>query len=97
MGAGGMRLFDLALQRTQVRIARDQETKEVYDEVFTGLWRLSALSGAEILGAGPDIATYTKLFTGGTLPLSFTLATEDVSNVVLSDDIRDALLRGHHR
>jgi len=32
--------------------------------VFSGLWRLGAVSAARILGVQPDIACYAKLLTG---------------------------------
>lgn len=95
MGAGGMILVDPAFQRALVRVARKRDMVVVFDEVFTGFWRLGAQSAAEILDVDPDIAAYAKLLTGGTLPLSVTLATEDVFNAFLSDDTRDALLHGH--
>ena len=50
----------------------------IFDEVFTGFWRLGATSGASLLGVRPDIACYAKLLTGGMLPLAATLATEAV-------------------
>jgi len=36
----------------------------VLDEVFSGLWRLGAISAAERLGIQPDVACYAKLLTG---------------------------------
>lgn len=33
-------------------------------QVFSGLWRLGAVSAARILGVQPDIACYAKLLTG---------------------------------
>ena len=36
----------------------------IFDEVFTGLWRLGRPSAAEFLGVHPDIACYAKLLTG---------------------------------
>lgn len=35
-------------------------------------------SAAELLGCSPDIACYSKLLTGGLVPLSATLATKPV-------------------
>jgi dethiobiotin synthetase/adenosylmethionine--8-amino-7-oxononanoate aminotransferase len=52
----------------------------IYDEVFTGFWRLGVTSGAALLGAPPDIACYAKLMTGGLVPLAATLAREEVFN-----------------
>ena len=36
----------------------------MFDEVFTGLWRLGAVSAASLLGVQPDIGCYAKLLTG---------------------------------
>jgi bifunctional dethiobiotin synthetase / adenosylmethionine---8-amino-7-oxononanoate aminotransferase len=95
LGSGGMRLVDPAFQRALVRVCRDLEIPVVFDEVFTGLWRLGSQSGADLLGVAPDIASYGKLLTGGTVPLSATLAKEDVFNAFLGTSKVDALLHGH--
>lgn len=57
---------------------RERRIPVIYDEVFTGFWRLGATSGAQLLGASPDVACYAKLLTGGLVPLSATLATDAV-------------------
>eukprot|EP00887_Chlorella_sp_A99_P001840 scaffold19.g1840.t1 len=67
----------------------------IFDEVFTGLWRLGAPSGAALLGAEPDIASYAKLLTGGLLPLAATLASPAVFAAFESDSKLRALLHGH--
>jgi len=65
MGAGGMIFVDPVFQRCLVECARSHDwgrkkrqyqTGEwkglpvIFDEVYTGLWRLGRVSGAEILG-----------------------------------------------
>ncbi|KAK4667626.1 hypothetical protein QC763_311150 [Podospora pseudopauciseta] len=67
----------------------------VFDEVFTGIYRLGRFSAASFLGVDPDISVHAKLLTGGLLPLSVTLASESVFQSFLSDDKSDALLHGH--
>ncbi|KAK0737346.1 pyridoxal phosphate-dependent transferase, partial [Apiosordaria backusii] len=67
----------------------------VYDEVFTGLYRLGRFSAASFLGVDPDISVHAKLLTGGLLPLSATLASESIFRSFLSDDKSEALLHGH--
>ncbi|KAK5657611.1 hypothetical protein OQA88_3190 [Cercophora sp. LCS_1] len=67
----------------------------IFDEVFTGLYRLGRFSAASFLGVDPDISVHAKLLTGGLLPLSTTLASESIFNAFLSDDKSDALLHGH--
>jgi bifunctional dethiobiotin synthetase / adenosylmethionine---8-amino-7-oxononanoate aminotransferase len=94
-GSGGMRLIDPAFQRALVRVCRQKNIPVVFDEVFTGIWRLGAQCAADLLDVKPDIASYAKLLTGGTVPLAVTLATEDVFNAFLGESKRDALLHGH--
>ncbi|CAG8835736.1 10199_t:CDS:2, partial [Racocetra persica] len=55
----------------------------IFDEVFTGFWRLGQLSGANALGVTPDIATYAKLLTGGLIPMSATLTTSSIFSTFL--------------
>ena len=47
---------------------RQRRVPVVFDEVFTGIWRLGRLSAAQRLGVHPDIACYAKLLTGGSAP-----------------------------
>ncbi|KAK4174799.1 putative Adenosylmethionine-8-amino-7-oxononanoate aminotransferase [Triangularia setosa] len=67
----------------------------VFDEVFTGIYRLGRFCAASFLGVDPDISVHAKLLTGGLLPLSVTLASESVFRSFLSDDKSEALLHGH--
>ncbi|OJD38104.1 adenosylmethionine-8-amino-7-oxononanoate aminotransferase [Diplodia corticola] len=67
----------------------------VFDEVFTGLYRLGRFSAASLLGVHPDISVNAKLLTGGLLPLATTMASEHIFDAFASDDKSDALLHGH--
>jgi dethiobiotin synthetase/adenosylmethionine--8-amino-7-oxononanoate aminotransferase len=67
----------------------------VFDEVFTGLYRLGRFDAAGFLGTDPDIVVNAKLLTGGLLPLCTTTASEAVFDAFLSSDKSDALLHGH--
>jgi len=67
----------------------------IFDEVFTGLYRLGRLSSASFLGVQPDISVHAKLLTGGLVPLCATLASESVFQAFLSSEKSDALLHGH--
>jgi dethiobiotin synthetase/adenosylmethionine--8-amino-7-oxononanoate aminotransferase len=67
----------------------------IYDEVFTGCWRLGHASGADILGAAPDLACYAKLLTGGAAPLAATLASQEVFGAFQGSSKLQALLHGH--
>lgn len=95
LGAGGMQLVDPAFQRALVQECRMRRIPVVFDEVFTGLWRLGKESGAELIGEFPDIATYGKLLTGGVVPIAATVTTEEVFRAFHGDSKVNALLHGH--
>ncbi|KAI0176564.1 hypothetical protein GGR52DRAFT_579859 [Hypoxylon sp. FL1284] len=67
----------------------------IFDEVFTGLYRLGRFTAASFLGTEADISVHAKLLTGGLVPLSVTLASESIFRAFESDDKADALLHGH--
>ncbi|KAI7192363.1 PLP-dependent transferase [Hortaea werneckii] len=106
LGAGGMMLADPLFQRCLVEAVRSaglesKDTKDwdgmpvIFDEVFTGLYRLGRFSAASFLDVHPDIVVNAKLLTGGLLPLCTTTASEPIFETFLSDDKSDALLHGH--
>ncbi|AQK40716.1 Bifunctional dethiobiotin synthetase/78-diamino-pelargonic acid aminotransferase mitochondrial [Zea mays] len=84
-GAGGMLMIDPLFQRVLVSECRSRKIPVIFDEVFTGFWRLGVESASELLGCLPDIACYAKLMTGGIIPLAATLATEEVFESFESD------------
>lgn len=111
LGAGGMMFADPLFQRCLVEAVRSgKHTSQqaqfqneynwtgmpvIFDEVFTGLYRLGRFSAATFLGINPDIVVNAKLLTGGLLPLCTTTASQAIFDAFLSDDKSDALLHGH--
>ncbi|EFJ25518.1 hypothetical protein SELMODRAFT_413615 [Selaginella moellendorffii] len=105
--AGGMELVDPLFQRILTQQCKCHKIPVIFDEVFTGCWRLGAEFGFfderlfacksawELLGCKPDIACYAKLLTGGTVPLAATLATQDIFQAFEGASKLDALLHGH--
>ncbi|KAI1770324.1 bifunctional dethiobiotin synthetase/adenosylmethionine-8-amino-7-oxononanoate aminotransferase [Hypoxylon cercidicola] len=67
----------------------------IFDEVFTGLYRLGRFTASSFLGTEADVSVHAKLLTGGLVPLSATLASENIFKAFESDDKADALLHGH--
>jgi len=67
----------------------------IFDEVFTGLYRLGRFSAASFLQTAPDISVHAKLLTGGLLPLCATVASNGIFEAFLGDEKSDALLHGH--
>ncbi|ESQ42643.1 hypothetical protein EUTSA_v10012677mg [Eutrema salsugineum] len=94
-GAGGMHMVDPLFQRVLVNECRNRKIPVIFDEVFTGFWRLGVETTAELLGCKPDIACFAKLLTGGMVPLAVTLATDAVFDSFSADSKLKALLHGH--
>ena len=94
-GAGGMRFHDAEMLR-HLRAACDRHGAPlIFDEIFVGFGRLGeALFACEEAGVTPDIITLSKALTGGTLPLSATIARDRVFDAFLSDDPAKALMHG---
>ncbi|KAJ5595401.1 uncharacterized protein N7459_001609 [Penicillium hispanicum] len=67
----------------------------IFDEVFTGLYRLGRPTSASFLDVHPDIAVNAKLLTGGLIPLCTTVASEEIFDAFSSPEKSDALLHGH--
>lgn len=67
----------------------------IFDEVFTGLYRLGHFTSSALIDAQADISVHAKLLTGGLVPLCTTLASESIFKAFGSNDKTDALLHGH--
>ncbi|KAL4898668.1 pyridoxal phosphate-dependent transferase [Aspergillus ambiguus] len=67
----------------------------VFDEVFTGLYRLGRRSSASFLDVDSDIVVNAKLLTGGLVPLCTTMASNEIFDAFSSPEKSDALLHGH--
>lgn len=69
----------------------------IYDEVFSGLWRLGVESARELLGEDPDVSCYAKLLTGGLVPMAATVATERVFDAFSGAKVSGAVGRAVSR
>jgi dethiobiotin synthetase/adenosylmethionine--8-amino-7-oxononanoate aminotransferase len=67
----------------------------IFDEVFTGIYRLGRFNCNDLIGANPDIVVNAKLLTGGVVPLCTTSASQEVFDAFIGDSKTDALLHGH--
>jgi dethiobiotin synthetase/adenosylmethionine--8-amino-7-oxononanoate aminotransferase len=94
-GSSGMVLIDPLFQRVLAQSAQARGIPIVYDEVFTGLWRVGFERAADALDVRPDIACYSKSLTGGLVPLGATLASAEVFEAFRGSRKLDALLHGH--
>lgn len=67
----------------------------VFDEVFTGIYRLNRFNCNSYLQSAPDVVVNAKLLTGGLVPLCTTTASQEIFDAFLSDSKSEALLHGH--
>lgn len=94
-GAEGMRMYSASYLRAVSELCRENGILLICDEVFTGFYRTGKMFAFEHAGIEPDIACLSKGITGGFLPLSVTLVTENLYSSFLSENIKDAFLHGH--
>lgn len=95
LGTGGMKFVDPLWQRAVVEIAHSRNIPVIFDESTVGLYRLGVKSCREILKMDPDIAVYSKLLTGGVVPLSATVTKEEVYDAVCNGEFGQSLANGN--
>jgi adenosylmethionine-8-amino-7-oxononanoate aminotransferase len=93
-GAGGMLFHDLEVLRHLRHAADRYNLLLIFDEIFTGFGRTGTMFAGEAAGVTPDIITLSKALTGGTMPLSATIANRKVFEAFWSDDPMQALMHG---
>jgi adenosylmethionine-8-amino-7-oxononanoate aminotransferase len=76
--AAGMLTYDAGYLRAARRLATEHGALLVCDEVATGIGRTGRMWAVEHAGVSPDLLTCGKGLTGGYLPLSAVLATDEV-------------------
>ncbi len=80
LGTAGMKFIDPLFQRILVEEVKARNISIIFDEVLVGLNRLGYMTTCKILQVYPDIAVYGNMLTGGYLPLTVTLASEETYN-----------------
>jgi adenosylmethionine-8-amino-7-oxononanoate aminotransferase len=94
-GAGGMLLHDGAFLREVREETRRRGIPLIADEILTGFGRTGRLFACEHGPIEPDLLCVSKALTGGYLPLSATLASEEIYTAFLSEDRSRTFFHGH--
>jgi adenosylmethionine-8-amino-7-oxononanoate aminotransferase len=94
-GASGMAMYDPHY------LVRARETCTRYsvlliaDEIMTGFGRTGTMFACEQAGIAPDFLTLSKGITGGYLPLSCVLSTDEVYGAFYDDSVARGFLHSH--
>lgn len=94
-GAAGMLTYEPEFLRAARRIADQHNALLICDEVATGVGRTGRMWAVEHADVVPDLLVAGKGLTGGCLPLSATLATEDVYRAFLGTAQTRTFFHGH--
>ncbi len=84
-GAAGMLVQPAGYMKRLGRLAKKYGVLFIADEVATGFGRTGKMFACEHDGIKPDFMCLAKGITGGYLPLSATLVTEEIYNAFLGD------------
>jgi adenosylmethionine-8-amino-7-oxononanoate aminotransferase len=95
-GASGMTMYDASYLARAREITARYDVHLIADEIMTGFGRTGTLFAWEQSGApAPDFMCLSKGLTGGYLPLSCVLATDEVYAAFYSDDVARGFLHSH--
>ncbi len=94
-GAAGMKMYESEYLDALIAMCKEYKVLSIADEVMTGFGRTGKLFACEYLQQKPDIICLSKALSGGFLPLSATLATQDIFQAFSSSEVSKALFHGH--
>jgi adenosylmethionine-8-amino-7-oxononanoate aminotransferase len=78
--AAGMRIYPAIYLRRLRALCDEFQLPLIADEIAVGFGRTGAMFACEMAGIRPDVMTIGKGLTGGMLPLSATLVTDNIYN-----------------
>lgn len=93
--ATGMAMHDPHYLRRARALCNQYQVHLVLDEIAVGFGRTGTLFAHEQAGIRPDFLCLSKGLTGGTLPLSVVLTTDDVYAAFYDDEVARGFLHSH--
>ncbi|MBC8021557.1 MAG: adenosylmethionine--8-amino-7-oxononanoate transaminase [Burkholderiales bacterium] len=94
-GASGMRFHHPEYLRRARDLCTKHEVLLIADEIMTGFGRTGTMFACEQAGVAPDLLCLSKGITGGYLPLSCVLASDEVYRAFYDDDAARGFLHSH--
>lgn len=93
--AAGMAMHDPLYLRRARELCDRYQVHLVLDEIAVGFGRTGTLFAHEQAGIRPDFLCLSKGLTGGTLPLSVVLTTDEVYAAFYDDEVARGFLHSH--
>ena len=94
-GAAGMRMCRPVFLKKLAARLKKSAVLLVFDEVMTGFGRTGTLFACEKAQTTPDIICLSKGLTGGFMPMSVTVCSEDIYAAFLGNTFDKAFAHGH--
>jgi adenosylmethionine---8-amino-7-oxononanoate aminotransferase len=95
-GAAGMVMYSPSYLKALRELTREFGVHLIADEIAVGCGRTGSFFAWEQTGADwPDFMLLSKGITGGTMPLSLVLTTDDVFSAFWSEDVTRGFLHSH--
>ncbi len=94
-GARGMTMYAPRYLAAARALTREHGVHLIADEIMTGFGRTGTMFACEQAGIVPDFLCLSKGITGGYLPLSCVLTTDEVFATFYDDDVARGFLHSH--
>jgi adenosylmethionine---8-amino-7-oxononanoate aminotransferase len=94
-GASGMRFYHPEYLRRARELCTRHDVLLVADEIMTGFGRTGTMFACEQAAIAPDLLCLSKGITGGYLPLSCVLATDEVYAAFYDEEAARGFLHSH--
>ena len=94
-GASGMRFYHPEYLRRARELCTRHGILLIADEIMTGFGRTGTMFACEQAGIAPDLLCLSKGITGGFLPLSCVLCTDEIYAAFYDDDAARGFLHSH--
>jgi adenosylmethionine---8-amino-7-oxononanoate aminotransferase len=94
-GAAGMRMYHADYLKKARDLCTKYDVHLIADEIMTGFGRTGSMFACKQAGVRPDLMCLSKGITGGYLPLSCVLSTDQIYAAFYADDTARGFLHSH--